>query len=144
MPPIRFGLGVNRRITVYLAGRGLKYLGLGALGQPQHIDGAMHAGFRRLHRVELVVDGRGRAGQIVYFVHFDIQRKGDVVAQQFKIGPAQKVLDVPFLAGEVIVHTKDIIALLNQPFAQVRSQESCPAGNQNAFSEVFHSIQSLL
>ena len=45
------------RIAVDLAGRGLEDLGFDPLGQPQHVDRTMHAGFERLHRIELVMNG---------------------------------------------------------------------------------------
>src|ERR1700722_10274724 len=54
--PIVFSLRVNFGITIYFAGRGLKYPGLHALRKAEHIDRAMNAGFRRLHRVELIVN----------------------------------------------------------------------------------------
>ena len=56
----------------------------GALGQPEHVDRAVHAGLGRLHRVVLVVDRRGRAGEVVDLVDLDVERKGDVVAQQLE------------------------------------------------------------
>ena len=55
--PIILRLRMNMRVAVNLRRRRLQDLGLHALGQAQHIDGAVHADLRRLHRIELIVDG---------------------------------------------------------------------------------------
>ena len=75
---------MHRRIAVDLAGRGLEDLGARALGQAQHVDGAVHAGLGRLHRIVLVVDRRGGAGEIVDLVDLDIERECHVVAHQLE------------------------------------------------------------
>ena len=55
------------------------------------------------HRVELVVDRRGRAGQVVDLVDLDIEREGDVVAHQLEAGFGQEMRDIGAPAGEEIV-----------------------------------------
>jgi len=74
VPPVRLRLRVLRRVTVNLGGRRLEDAHLEALGQPEHVDRAVHAGLRRLHRVELVMDGE-RARQVVDPVHLDVERQ---------------------------------------------------------------------
>jgi hypothetical protein len=76
--------------VVDVAGRGLEDLGARALGQAQHVDGAMHASFGRLHGIVLAVDRRGRAGKVVDLVDLDIERERHVVAHQLeaRIGQA--------------------------------------------------------
>ena len=64
------------------------------LGQPEHVDRAVHAGLGRLHRIELVVDRRGRAGEVVDLVDLDVERKGHVVAHQLEARIAEQVRDV--------------------------------------------------
>ena len=63
--PVVLRLRMDLRIAVHLGGRGLKNPRLHPLGQAQHVDRAVHAGLGRLHRIELVVHRRGRAGQVV-------------------------------------------------------------------------------
>jgi hypothetical protein len=92
--PVGFDLGMHLRVAIDLAGGGLEDLGAQALGQAEHVDGAVHAGLGGLHRVVLVVDGAGRAGQVVDLVHLDIQRKGDVVAHQLEARVVEQVGDV--------------------------------------------------
>ena len=54
----------------------------------------MHAGLGRLHRVVLVVNGRGRAGEVVDLVDLDVEREGDVVAHQLEARMAEQMVDV--------------------------------------------------
>ncbi len=79
--PILLRLGMDLGVAINLAGGGLQDLGPHPLGQAEHVDGPMHAGLGGLHRVELVVDGGGRAGQVIDFVYLHVQGEGDVVAQ---------------------------------------------------------------
>ena len=65
-----------------------------ALGEAQHVDGAVHAGLGRLHRVVLVVDRRGRAGEVVDLVDLDVEREGHVVAHQLEARVAEQMRDV--------------------------------------------------
>ena len=125
---------MHGRVAVDLAGRGLEDLGAHALGQAEHIDRAGNAGLGRLDRVELVVDRRGRASEIVDFVDLDIEREADVVAHRFEIGLAQKRGDVVLAAGKVIVHAKHVVAFGDQALAEMRAEEAGAAGHENAFA----------
>ena len=73
--PVVFGLRMNIGIAVDLRRRRLENLALQPLGEAQHVDGAMHAGLGRLHRIVLIVDGRGGAGEIVDLVDLDVERE---------------------------------------------------------------------
>src|SRR3990172_9088058 len=84
VPPVRLPLRVFRRAAIHLGGGGLKDAHLQALGQAQHVDGAVHAGLRRLHGVELVVDRRGGAREVVDLADLDVEGPGDVVAHQIE------------------------------------------------------------
>ena len=77
---------MDTRVAVDFAGRRLQNLALQALGQTEHVDGAVHAGLGGLHRIVLIVHRRSRASEIVDLVDFDKQRKGHIVAQQLKCG----------------------------------------------------------
>jgi hypothetical protein len=85
---------MHRRVAIDLAGRGLEDLGPHPLGQAQHVDGAVHAGLGRLHRVELVVDRRGRAGEVVDLVDLDIEREVTSWRISSKCGIAEQMGDV--------------------------------------------------
>jgi hypothetical protein len=133
--PVVLGLGVDGRVAVDFAGRGLENLGFDALGQAEHVDGAVHAGFGGLHGVELVVDRRGRAGQVIDLVDFDIEREGDVVAHQLEIRVVEEMGDVVLGAGEEVVETDDVVAFGEQTLAEMAAEEAGAAGDEDAFSE---------
>ena len=42
------------------------------LGQPKHINGAMHACLDSLDGIMLVVNGRSRAGKVIYFIDLQV------------------------------------------------------------------------
>ena len=94
----------------------------------------MHARFDRLHRVLLVMNGRSRACQVIYFVYFYIQRESDVMPDDFEAGVGEEVFDVLLGAGEEVVHADDFAAFLQEAFAEVGSQESGSACDEDAFS----------
>jgi hypothetical protein len=48
----------------------------------------------------------------------------DVVPNQFKIRPLEKVSDIGLLAGKEVVDADDIVTLVDQPFAEVGSKEA--------------------
>jgi hypothetical protein len=96
----------------------------------------VHAGLGGLHRVVLVVDGAGRAGQVVDLVHLDIQREGDVVAHQLEARVVEQVGDVGLGAGEEVVGTEHVVALGQQAVAQVAAQEAGAAGDEDALGGV--------
>ena len=117
------------RIAVDFAGRGLEDLGFDALREPQHVDRAVHAGLERLHRIELIVNRRGRAGQIVDFVDLDIKTHRDVVAHDFEARVGQEMLDVLASAGIIIVDAKNLVAFGQKPLAKMRANETRAARN---------------
>jgi hypothetical protein len=94
---------MNGGITVNFGGRGLQDFCPYALGQSQHVDGPMDAGLGRLHRIMLVMDRRGWAGEIVDFIDLDIEREGDIVPDDFKMSVIKQMLDIATRAGEEIV-----------------------------------------
>ena len=94
----------------------------------------MHAGFDGLDRIVLVVDGRGRTGQIVNGVHLHEQRKSHVVAHQLETPVVEQMFHILPIAAEKVVHAQHFAPLLQQAFAQVRTKKSGAAGHQNAGS----------
>jgi len=93
-------------------------------------DGAVHARLGGLHRIELIMHRRGRTGQIVDLVHFDIQRKSDVVPHQLEARVLEQVLDVGLAAGEEIVDAQYVVPGGKQALAQVRAEKTGSAGDE--------------
>ena len=111
IPPIVFRLGMNGRIAIDLGRGSLENSAFQPFGKAQHVDGAVHAGLGGLHRIALIVDRRGRAGQIVDLVDLDIERKGDVVAEQLEAIVTEDAIEIAPRAGEEIVDADDARAV---------------------------------
>jgi len=134
--PIALGLGVHFRVSVDLAGTCLKNLCMSSFGKSKHVDGTMHIGLGRLNGVLLVMNGRSRAGEVVDFVSFHIQRKRHVVPHQLEAGVVHQVGDVLLAAREEVVHTQHVVTGLNEPVAEVGAQETSTAGDENSFLHI--------
>jgi hypothetical protein len=139
MAPIIFGLRMDARVAVDLGGRGLQDLGLYPLGKAQHVDRAVHAGLGGLHRIVLVMHGRGRTGEIVDLIDFEINRKRDVVPDQFEALVAEKMFDVALGASEKIIKAEHIGAAGQQAFAEMRTEKTRSSGHQNALLKMHYS-----
>jgi hypothetical protein len=85
----------------------------------------------RLDRIVLVMDRRGGTGEIINFIHLDVQGKGDVVAEEFKIGILLEVDDIVLDPCIKIVHAKDIIALFYEMLAEMGTEKTGPPGDQD-------------
>jgi len=110
IPPIALWLGMNGWVSVHFGSGCLKDFGLETFRQPQHVDRAVDIDFGRLNRIVLIMNGRGRTGQVIDFVHLDVEGKGDVVSEKFKIGVIEEMDDIPFGSRIEIVHTEDILS----------------------------------
>jgi hypothetical protein len=83
----------------------------------------------------LIVDDR-RCGtcEVVDLVDLDLERKGDVVAQELEPCVIAQMFNVPLAACEEIVDTDDVVTLRNQPVDQMGTEESGAAGYQYALA----------
>ena len=117
--PIVFRLRVHARIAIDFGCRRLEDFCAKALGEAEHVDRAMHRRLRRLHRVVLVVDRAGGAGEIPDLVDFHEQREGHVMAQEFKLRIAVQVRDVALLAGEEVIDAQHFLPAVQEAVAQV-------------------------
>jgi hypothetical protein len=112
--PVFFGLRMHLGVAIDLGRGRLQDLGPDAFGQAEHVDGAVHRGLRRLHRIELVVNRTRRAGHVVDFVDLHVEREGHVVAHELEIAIVDQVTNVHPRPGEEIVEADHLVALLEQ------------------------------
>jgi len=92
----------------------------------------VHAGLGRLHRVALVEDGRGRAGEVIDLVHLDIERERHVVPQHLEPLLAQQVLDVLSRTRVEVVDDQHLVTVGQQPADEMRADETGAAGDHDA------------
>ena len=62
----------------------------------------------------------------------DIQGPGHVIVRELETWPAEQVRYVARRAGGEVVKACDPDAGLEQPLAQMRSEEACPSGDHRA------------
>jgi hypothetical protein len=82
------------------------------------------------------MDRRSGTGQVVDFIHLDIKRKGNVMADKLKAGIWQKMIDILFGAAKKVVHTEHLRPGLKQPFTEMGTDKSRSAGYQYTFLSV--------
>ncbi len=131
---IRFRLRVDFGIAVNFAGGGLEDFRVAAFGYSERGHCAEHGRLESLNRVVLVMAGSRRTSQIVNLIDFEPDRPGDIVPDHLEVRHVEQVGDIGLLAGEKIIQTDDVVALFDQPFAQMRSEKPCPAGHQNSLN----------
>jgi hypothetical protein len=83
----------------------------------------MHTGLGGLNRVVLIVDGGGRASEIIDLVYLDIERERYVVADYLELWIRQEMFDVSLLTGEKIIDAQNLRAILEQKFAKMRAKK---------------------
>jgi hypothetical protein len=122
---------MDRGIAVNLAGRGLEDRHLEPLSEAQHVDRAVDRGLGRLHRIVLVVDRRGRAGEVEDRVDFHEQREAHVVAHELEPRVVREMIDVALVAGEQVVDAEHLVAAPEQAVDQMRAEKARAAGDQH-------------
>src|SRR6185437_4177141 len=77
---------------------------------------------------------RGGAGEVVDLVDLDIERKAHIVPERLEMRVRHQVRDIVLAPGEVIIDAHDVVALGDEPLAQMRAQKPGAAGDENPLS----------
>jgi hypothetical protein len=64
-------------------------------------------------------------------VHLEQQRLADIVAQQLEPRAIEQMSYIVAAPREEVVETDDVMALADQPLAQMRADEARPSGYQH-------------
>ena len=83
--PVALFLGMLKRIAVDFACGSLENFCIFTLCKSKHLHRTKHVCADRLHRIMLIVDGRGGAGEIVDLIHFKIQRLAHISFAHFEV-----------------------------------------------------------
>src|SRR5262245_43762807 len=103
----------------------------------------MHACFRRLHRVMLIVDGRRWACQVIDLVYFHIERERNVMPDHFEVLMVEQVLDIATRTSEEVIDADDDRSIGEQAFAKMRAEETSTARHQYSLLKV-HIVTPLM
>ena len=101
---------MNRWITINLRSGGLENTGLDPFGQAQHIQGSHNIGLDGFDRVELIVDRRGRTGQVINLIDFQSDGVDEVMSDDFKMRIIPEVQDIFFGSGKKIIDANHIMS----------------------------------
>lgn len=129
--PVGFGLRMNVGITIDLGGGGLKNTCLDPLGKAKAVDSTNHGGLHRLDGIILVVRGRSWAGKVIDAINLKLEWVDDIVANEFKAGIPQEVLDIGLATGKEIIEANDFIPLLDEAVTKMGAEKSGSAGDKN-------------
>jgi len=72
-----------------------------------------------LNRVALVVNGRGRRGQVIDGINFDIKRESNVVPDELKMWVVNQMRDIALRPSEKVVNGNHFMAITQKPVRQV-------------------------
>jgi hypothetical protein len=61
------------------------------------------------------------------------------VTKELEIGVLEEMLDIGLVPGEKVVSADDIMPVLQKAFAQVGTQKTCSARDQNSFAHLLSS-----
>jgi hypothetical protein len=110
---------MKMRISINLAGRSLEDFAAHPACEFEQMNRSEYARLGGLDGIGLVVDGRCGACEVVNFIDFDVKRKTDVVAHQFKARIGEKGENVRFASRKKIIDAQNVIPFSEKPFTQV-------------------------
>jgi hypothetical protein len=82
------------------------------------------------------VNRRCRAGEVVYFVNFDIERECNIVTHQFEVGMVEEMGDICPAASIEVVDTQHIVTVVDQALAQVGAEKTGTTGYKDSFNGI--------
>ena len=62
-----------------------------------------------------------------------VDKPGDVVMVKFKLRQRKQMFDIPHASGEQIIHGDHMVSFMNEPVAEVGTEEAGATGNQDFF-----------
>jgi hypothetical protein len=138
--PVGFGLGMYSWVPIHLTGGCLEDASAAATREAKHIDRTVDTDLRRLHRIKLVMNGAGRAGEIENLVDFNIERMGHVVTHHLEISVVEKMSNIAACSGVVVVNAEHFAVGSKQPFTKKAAEKTGRSGHEDAFGSQIQSV----
>ena len=98
-------LGMHVRIAIHLTGGGEQQASLYAAGQAEHVVSPEETGFGGFDRIDLVMNQRSGTGEVPEAVNFQLDRLGNVVANEFKAWMIPLLAHIGLTTGEGVIET---------------------------------------
>ena len=130
---IALRLGMHVRIAIHLTSGGQQQASLHAAGQAKHVVSAEETGFGGFDRVGLVMNRRSGAGEVPDAVNFELDRLGDVVANELKARVIPPLAHIGLTTCEGVIETEHLLTGLHQSIHQMGTEKTSTAGDQVAY-----------
>ena len=132
---VLFGLGVNLRVSVDFAGRSDGNPCALVLCKSQTIVDAQRTHFQGLDGDLEVIDWGGgrREVQNVLELSFDVNVLRDIMLVEREPLVAHQMFQILEVTRNQVVHGLDLESFFDESVTQVRPEESCCTGDENAF-----------
>jgi hypothetical protein len=129
---------MDQRVAVDLRGRSEEEAGLLRHREPERVVGPERTDLEGLDRKLQVVDGRGGGGEVEDRVERPFHRDElrHVVPDEPEPFLSLEVRDVAQVPGHEVVHGEDLVALGQEPVAEVAPQEAGSSGHQDSHARV--------
>ena len=118
-------------ITVHFRCACLQQAYASTSGQAQHVRRPEHRGFHGFDGIVLIVLRTCRAGQIINVADLDFYGINNVVTNYFQVAVVVNAFEISPLTREEVVHAHNIESLVQERFAQVRSDETRTARDKD-------------
>src|SRR4029453_16342231 len=138
MAPVVLAWGVHEGVAVDFRSRGEQEARALRFGHAQCVMRTEGADFQGLNGQLEVVEGRCRAGEVKHPVEMPIEADvlGYVVLGEREAGSGDEAGEVLGRPGDEIVHADDVPALTEEVLAEMRADEPCATGDQDAHSSI--------
>uniref|UniRef100_A0A2P2M447 Uncharacterized protein n=1 Tax=Rhizophora mucronata TaxID=61149 RepID=A0A2P2M447_RHIMU len=101
------------------------------LCQTQHVQRTHHIGLDSLDRIELIMDRRCGASQVVDLINFQQNRLDDIVSNELKSRIPKQMHQVFFPSGEKVINHDNLIPARDQLIHEMAADKPGPTGNHN-------------
>ena len=131
MAPVVFALRTDFWVTVDFWSGSKEYSGFVLFGEIQDVDRALETSEKSFQWGILVMNGWGRAGQIIDLLGDKINSNfiSDVGVNKFKVGVINDILDVPQIACHEIINTDNFVSFFDKAIAEMRANKSTASGD---------------
>ena len=74
---------------------------------------------------------RSGAGEVIDLLAVDVHRLTNVVAHELEAAMLQELVEIPPGASEQVINADDLVAILDEPLAEVRPEKARTAGYED-------------
>ncbi|KAM0954390.1 hypothetical protein DsansV1_C01g0010531 [Dioscorea sansibarensis] len=119
------------RITIDFAGACEKETGAHTLSESEHVQSSNHVRYDRLDGIELVMNRRSRASEVIDLIDLEKQWLDNVMADQLEVRVSEVMHNVLLPPREEVINNDDAITSRHQPIHEMATHKPRPTGNHD-------------